>query len=225
MPVFAQEPLYGEWQLMKIVKDGAEIPLVTGGKTPTIKFAKEGFSGNGSCNSYSGSYTLAGGGKWLAGAIRSTKMACMDGGANTQEANFFAILEKASQYRVSKGSLLLTDSGSQNTLTFLFKDWIKPGEDTRPPEPAEKKLLWIVNKERVDCRSAAPQKCLQVKNMDFEEWQNFYGTIAGFKYRPGKYYLIRVLRTRKPNVPANAPVYNYKLIRVVSRTRLMPHVD
>jgi heat shock protein HslJ len=221
----AQPPLYGDWELTKMIKDGAEMALAPGGKTPTIKFSKEGFNGTGGCNGYAGSYTTAAGGKWTVGPVRSTKMACM-GGVNVQEAAYFEILGKTTQYRMSKGSLLLTDSGGNNSLTFRYKAPETPATKVEAPaEPREKTFLWIVDKQRVDCRGIVRQNCLQVKETDAAEWQILRESIAGFKYKPGKYYLIRVKRILKTSAMANAPVFDYKLVRVISRTRKMPHVD
>jgi heat shock protein HslJ len=223
IPALAQ--LSGEWELTRMVRDGKELPLVTTGKTPTIKFA-DGFAGNGSCNSYGGSYTTEDGKKFKAGPIRSTKMACA-GEVNAQEMAFFALLAKMDSYEVLKGTLTLAGEGGWQSMTFAAKPDIRPPPPVEEikPEPKEKNLLWIVDKAQVDCRGIVAQKCLQVKERDFDEWQILRASIGGFKYKPGKYYLIRVKRIMKTWTTANSPVYDYKLVKVISRTRLMPHVD
>lgn len=220
IPALGQSALSGEWVLSKMVKDGVNVPILTGGKgAPTLIFGENNrISGNGSCNRYSGTMTEENG-KLTVGPVISTKMGCLDG-FGEQEVKYFDILNKVSIYKSDEGILHLADAGSKNILIYTRK-----GGEVKPAEPEVVNHLWIVNKVKVDCQGVAPQKCLQVKKTDAAPWENFYGTIAGFKYKPGKYYLIRVQRTKKKNVPADASAYDYKLIKVMSRTRLMPHVD
>jgi heat shock protein HslJ len=196
--------LSGEWTLIRMVRDTWDVPLTGGGKTPTIKFADEGFSGNGGCNSYGGSYTTEGSKGFKAGPIRSTKMACAQGGANGRETAFFDIIGRADTYRITGNTLVLSSDGGAYSLTFK-----------RQAMAEEKPFLWIVDKRQVDCRGVVHQNCLQVKKTDAAEWQILREPIKGFKYIPGKYYLIRVQPTAK----------GYKLVKIISRTRLMSHVD
>lgn len=220
IPALAQSPLSGSWELTKMVKDGAEVTLLKGGKGgPTLVFGENNsISGNGSCNGYRGTMTQENG-KLTVGPVMSTKMGCLDG-FGEQEVKYFDILNKVSIYKSDEGILHLADADSKNILTFTRK-----GGEVKPVEPETINHLWIVNKEQVDCQGVVPQKCLQVKKTDAAPWENFYGAIAGFKYKPGKYYLIRVTRTKKKNVPADASAYDYKLVKIMSRTKLMPHVD
>jgi len=212
-PAFAQrQALAGEWTLVRMVRDTWQVPMVsTTGKTPTIKFSSEGFSGNGGCNSYGGSYTVDGG-KFTPGPIRSTKMACA-GEVNAQESAFFAIMGKADSYQVADYTLTIAGEGGAYSLAFLRK------------RVEEKPFLWIVDKKKVDCRGIVHQNCLQVKKTDADEWEILREKIVGFKYQPGRYYLIRVKRSMKSVMMANDFIYEYKLVKVISRTRLMPHVD
>lgn len=220
IPALAQSPLSGSWVLTKMVEEGADVPILTGGKgAPTLIFGENNrISGNGSCNGYGGTMTEKDG-KLTVGPIMSTKMGCL-GGFGEQEVKYFDILNKVSIYKSDKGTLQLTDADWANTLTFT-----RQGSEVKPVAPETINHLWIVNKEKVDCQGVAPQKCLQVKKTDAEPWENFYGAIEGFKYKPGKFYLIRVTATKKKNVPADASAYDYKLVKVMSRSKLMPHVD
>jgi heat shock protein HslJ len=198
--VYAQQTPSGEWTLTRMIKDDKNISLSANGKTPTIKFGDEGFSGNAGCNSYSGN-NIGDKGTFKAGPVRSTKMACAPE-VSEQENFFFSVLEKAAVIDVSDGTLSLSSSDSRNSLRFRQKS------DDTP-------FLWIVDKKQVDCRGIVHQNCLQVKKTDVVEWQILRTKIEGFNYKPGKYYLIRVKRA------ANG----YKLVKVISRTRLMAHVD
>jgi len=201
-PAFAQ--LSGEWALTRMVRDTWDVPIVSGGKTPTIKFGDGGFSGNASCNSYGGSYTLEGAKGFKAGPVRSTKMACMQPEVNKQESAFFDILEKADAYRVSGNALVISSGGGAYSLTFKRLGGIK----SQP-------FLWIVDKKTVDCQGIVHQNCLQVKKRDFDQWEILRAPITGFKYQPGRYYLLRVQQTAS----------GYTLVKMISRTRLMAHVD
>jgi heat shock protein HslJ len=201
---FGQQALSGEWTLTRLVRDTWDVPVVASGKTPTIKFSGDGFSGNASCNSYGGSYTAAGK-TFNPGPVRSTKMACVQPEINAQEKAFFDTLERATNYQVSGNTLILSGNGGAYSLTFKRNGSV---EEERP-------FLWIVDKKKVDCRGIVHQNCLQVKKTDFAEWEILREGITGFNYRPGKYYLIRVKRTAS----------GYKLVKVISRTRLMSHVD
>jgi len=224
LQTFAQQPLYGEWVLARITMDGKDVPVEPAKKTPGIKFDKEtSATGSGGCNGFSGAYT-AGSGKISFGPIRSTKMGCAPE-INKQETLFFELLNKTSRYQLSGGSLILSDESGKNALRFVSLAPPPPAEDEPPAEPKVKIFLWIVDKQRVDCRDVVFKKCLQVKETDAAEWQVLRASIAGFKYRPGGYYLIRVKRILKTSMMANASVYDYKLVRVIKRTKKMPHVD
>jgi hypothetical protein len=63
--------------------------------------------------------------------------------------------------------------------------------------------------------------CLQVKRGDPAkgEWQNFYGAIEGFEYRPGYLYRLLVRETQLPpeRVPADATSIRYELVEVIER--------
>ena len=118
--------------------------------------------------------------------------------------SFFAILEKVTSYEITGDVLKLAGEGGAYSLTFTRKS----AEEERP-------FLWIVDKKQVDCRGVVHQNCLQVKKRDFDQWEILREKIGGFAYKPGRYYLLRVRHSDK----------GYKLVKIISRTRLMPHVD
>jgi heat shock protein HslJ len=199
---FAQ--LSGEWTLTKMVRDTFEVRLSQDAKAPTLKFGDERLSGNGGCNSYGAGYKTEGDKGFKAGPVMSTKMACMRPDANKQESAYFDTLDRADSYRITGNTLMLSGNGGAYSLTFRRLGGIK----SRP-------FLWIVDKKMVDCQGIVHQNCMQVKKTDIAEWEILRAPIAGFKYRPGRYYLLRVQQTAD----------GYKLVKIVSRTRLMPHVD
>jgi heat shock protein HslJ len=201
-PIFAQ--LSGEWTLTKMVRDTFEIQLSKDAKAPTLKFGDDRLSGNGGCNSYGGAYTMEGDKGFKAGPVMSTKMACMSGDGNKQESAYFDTLGRADSYRITGNTLMLSGDGGAYSLTFKRLGGLK----SRP-------FLWIVDKKMVDCQGIVHQNCMQVKKTDIAEWEILRAPITGFKYHSGRYYLLRVQQTAA----------GYQLVKLISRTKLMPHVD
>lgn len=78
---------------------------------------------------------------------------------------------------------------------------------------------WFVADKQVDCVGVAPQKCLVVREAASADWKYFYSSIAGFNFREGYTQKIRVQMTPRQNVPADASALNYKLVRMLSRSK------
>lgn len=94
-----------------------------------------------------------------------------------------------------------------------------PAETPAPAEaPAAETLTLFVGPNQVPCVGVAPQMCLQVKTSPDAEYTLFYDTIAGFEFEPGFEYELRVERTPRSNVPADASAFTYTLVEVVSKT-------
>ncbi|MCS6844762.1 MAG: META domain-containing protein [Caldilineales bacterium] len=94
-----------------------------------------------------------------------------------------------------------------------------PVEPPASPEaPASETLTLFVGPNQVPCVGVAPQMCLEVKTSPDAEYTLFYDTIAGFEFEPGFEYELRVERTRRADVPADASAFTYTLVEVVSKT-------
>lgn len=82
-------------------------------------------------------------------------------------------------------------------------------------------VVYHVNSYRVACVGVAPMSCLQVKRGEQAtgDWQNFYGGIEGFNYRPGDLYRLLVRETQLPpeQVPADASSIRYELVEVIEQ--------
>lgn len=78
----------------------------------------------------------------------------------------------------------------------------------------------VVKEDRASCTGVAPQTCYQVKYKNSKSWELFYDQIAGFNYKPGYRYVLQVQRTKRTNVPADASAYEYKLKKVLKRTKV-----
>ena len=90
------------------------------------------------------------------------------------------------------------------------------------PEAAPDILTLEVDSERVPCVGVGPMECLRVRTPGEEEWRLFYDTIRDFEFEPGFRYLLEVERTRRPNPPADASSFQYRLVEIVSREPVQP---
>lgn len=78
---------------------------------------------------------------------------------------------------------------------------------------------WFVADKTVECTGVGKQQCLVVRNVNSNDWQLFYGQIKGFKFRENYTQKIRVRISPQKNVPADASALNYKLVKVLSRSK------
>lgn len=83
---------------------------------------------------------------------------------------------------------------------------------------ADEKTL-IIASQAVDCTGVAPMKCLQVKEKETDNWENFYSNIEGFIYEPGFEYVLKVKTEKIENPPMDGSSIRYTLIKQVSKTR------
>jgi len=92
------------WELTELNGRGP----VTTGTTPTLQFATDEprASGNGGCNLFNGPYTQSGDSLRF-GALVSTRRACADQAANSQEIAFLRALESTTRFSTGDGMLVL----------------------------------------------------------------------------------------------------------------------
>lgn len=79
---------------------------------------------------------------------------------------------------------------------------------------------FIVGPAKVPCTGVAPQDCLQVKKDSAAAWENFYGNIDGFDYKPGYEYMLKVDVTENKNAPADASSLRYTLKKILSKKQV-----
>ncbi|WP_083506393.1 DUF4377 domain-containing protein [Chryseobacterium aquaticum] len=77
----------------------------------------------------------------------------------------------------------------------------------------------IIASQTVDCTGVAPMKCLQVKEKETDQWENFYSNIEGFTYEPGFEYELKVKTEKIENPPMDGSSIKYTLIKQVSKTK------
>jgi heat shock protein HslJ len=94
-----------EWRLTEL----AERPPVAGAAVPTLEFAAVGeprASGNAGCNQFSGPY-VQNGASLRFGALASTRRACVDQAATTQETVYLQVLRSTTGFTRTAGELVL----------------------------------------------------------------------------------------------------------------------
>lgn len=68
-----------------------------------------------------------------------------------------------------------------------------------------------IDSELKDCVAVGPQKCMVVNG------EYFYDSIQGFEFESGFEYELKVKKTERENVPADASMYVYSLVEIVSK--------
>lgn len=88
------------------------------GSKPTLAFPDVGrVAGNGSCNRFTGSVTVAGDTIKM-GALASTRMACMDNNISKQEDTYLKALGAATHFSYQYPYLLIYAEGFEQPLRF-----------------------------------------------------------------------------------------------------------
>jgi hypothetical protein len=83
------------------------------------------------------------------------------------------------------------------------------------PEGATEVLRVTVAPQLVDCAGVGPMKCLVVDGL------NFYQAIEGFEHEAGVTYKLEIQKSQRfapENAPADASLFEYRLLKVLSRT-------
>jgi len=102
----------GEW----VVEDIAGAGIVDGSRA-TLNFGADGeLAGSGSCNRYSGSYTLTGEGLSVSSKTAMTMMACVPE-LMQQESRFMQLLSQVRRFRLSADGALILEADDGGTIT------------------------------------------------------------------------------------------------------------
>ncbi|MEZ8088374.1 MULTISPECIES: DUF4377 domain-containing protein [Vibrio] len=96
-------------------------------------------------------------------------------------------------------------------------------DSTHNETTREKVMMTIeVGSEKVDCVGVAPMKCLVV------DGALFYDHITDFEFEAGYEYTLQVEKTQRftsENVPADASLYQYRLIKELEKHHLHPSTE
>ncbi len=76
-----------------------------------------------------------------------------------------------------------------------------------------------VSDAKADCTGVAPQKCLQIKEKQSDEWTYYYDAIEGFDYEEGYNYKIKVEVSKIDNPPADASSEKYTLVEIIEKVK------
>ncbi|WP_166726949.1 META and DUF4377 domain-containing protein [Crenobacter cavernae] len=199
-PAFAFPNLAGtEWQLDT---PRAENP-------PTLRFDAGKATGFGGCNRYVWTHKD---GKSL---VAATRMLCAPAAMQTEQA-FFKLLEARPRLvpdgRATKLALV---AGSTR---YEFRR-VKTEQPTTAPAVETSRYLTVAPFTAPCSAGVAKMQCLQVRESDSGDWQNFYGGIEGFTPQPGIQYTLKVRVIPIANPPADAPNRRVVLERVVMQEK------
>ena len=116
-----------EWHLVSLGPAGSEAGLVAG-TTVTLKFGEDGrASGSTGCNAYSGTYQVRGD-TLSFGRLISTRRACLDQNASSQEQRFISALESATRFRLASNRLTILSDRGRIILNFARDQSSEPGD-------------------------------------------------------------------------------------------------
>ncbi|WP_216746080.1 DUF4377 domain-containing protein [Paucihalobacter ruber] len=73
----------------------------------------------------------------------------------------------------------------------------------------------FVSGRLADCTGVAPQKCLQIKFNQDDDWMYFYNSIDGFTHKEGTDFTLKVKREDIKNPPADAASFKYILVEIL----------
>lgn len=198
------------WVLQEFGPEGDLKPLLPD-TSVSLMFADGRISGTATCNTYFADFTQSGDALNF-GPIGSTRMACLEP-IMQQENDVLAAMATAKQYVVAEGLLTLT----YNNGLLVFASAPTEESGVTDDTAAGSKTLFV-GPELVDCVGVAPQKCLQVRESESEDWTLFYGQIIGFEFEPGYAYELRVSETEIENPPADGSSIEVTLVEIVSQT-------
>jgi heat shock protein HslJ len=111
----ASQPFVGsQWRLTQL---NGQVPLATGEPISLGFQSEQQLGGNGGCNSYGGSYRIAGSDISIRELV-STERACLDPALNAQEVAYYQALQAVASYELVGDELRLTDVGGVVVLMF-----------------------------------------------------------------------------------------------------------
>jgi heat shock protein HslJ len=106
------------WRATGINNGTGGVVSIAAGTEPTAQFDEAGtISGNASCNQFNGPAVVDGQAIAI-GPLISTRMACVDEAASTQETAYLAALEASTTYELSPTGLELRDASGATMVTY-----------------------------------------------------------------------------------------------------------
>jgi heat shock protein HslJ len=110
-----------EWQATGINNGKGAVQSTVAGSTVTMTLGDDGtVTGNATCNTYNGDYTLDGD-KISFGPLMSTKMACASDDLNAQEQAYLVALGNTTTWELANGVLTFRDDAGAMQATYAAK--------------------------------------------------------------------------------------------------------
>ena len=115
------------WTLNKFTNgSGTDVPVSDVTTPPTLDFAAPAISGSGSCNNYSGTYSLSGASGIKLTVSTSTSKTCGDPETALEPA-YLKALPNVTTWKINdSGNLVLTNSSSSSQLKLVYKTTTTP---------------------------------------------------------------------------------------------------
>jgi heat shock protein HslJ/membrane-bound inhibitor of C-type lysozyme len=120
------------------------------------------------------------------------------------------------KYESADGSVMFWEHQGEATLVINSQEIVVQSTQM---QPADDLLTFNVSPEKVACVGVAPMECLVVNG------EYFYDNITGFEFEQGYEYTLLVDRTERENVPADASIYEYTLVEVVSKAEVSTDIS
>ncbi len=111
------QAILGEWKVTAIQRGNAIVSVVEGAQ-PTMNFGSGRVGGNTGCNQFTARYTQEGFSLKI-GPAASTRRACQNEAAASQEAVFLQALEKAESFRIVGRRLTLYDADGKILINLI----------------------------------------------------------------------------------------------------------
>jgi len=172
--------------------------------TVTFEGSQYSFSG---CNQIAGRFRLEAGKLVTTGPGRSTMKGCPPE-VQRVDTGFTRMLHAKPTVHFEGDHLTLAgDDGEQWTFQ----------KEPLPSKEAQTKFIFVAAFTK-DCTSAAPMKCLQIRESKDQPWTLSYTNIVGFEHVPGIEYRLRIKEDPVPYPAADAPSVVWYLDLVVEQT-------
>ena len=108
------------------------------------------------------------------------------------------------------GFCIATMTGCDGSSVAAQEERVAPGEEA---------VTLYVAAHTVSCVGEGQRECLLVREDPTRAWSYFYDAIAGFEYRPGYTYTLRVAVRKIENPPADGSSRAYRLLRILATQR------
>lgn len=208
-----------QWELVQW--DGHPLPR-EGGQAVSLRFTARSdgaaVSGNAGCNRFNAGYSLVAPDGIAIGTPAATRMAC-PGAAMQFEAAYLAALPAMRSYAVADRSLTLRDA--RGAVQRYRASPATGGAIVPPAAPVQVTELYVAP-VRTRCTGVAPMQCLQVRREAKGPWELWYAPIAGFEFRTGIAYRIRIIGTPVVAPPADGSSISWTLDKILEQHRAGP---